>query len=99
VVWERSWSSTPALALVAAATVAPLVYFFALSHTDSAWRSVSRAADYPHFGLWFFAAVVPLALLMLPGLLARPRSTGERLLRIWPLAALAVYVILQSTWF
>jgi hypothetical protein len=45
-----------------------------------------------------FIGLAP-ALLALPGLRGPAHDAGERLLRLWPLAALAVYFSLQQSWF
>jgi hypothetical protein len=100
IVWERRLDrSLLRLAPTVAATAAPLVYYFALGRTSSAWHDVSRSNNFPHFGAWFFAALVPLLIIAAPGLASRRRlDTGERLLRLWAPAALVVYVALHSTW-
>ncbi|MGI9021603.1 MAG: hypothetical protein ACR2G3_12960 [Solirubrobacterales bacterium] len=88
-----------ALALPAALTAAPLAYFWVLSKTDSSWAIVSQPNDFPHWGTWLAAGLAPAAL-ALPGFLPlRGLDVGERLVRLWPLAALAVYLGLQESWF
>jgi MFS family permease len=77
---------------VLAATAAPLVYYLWLSHSDPSWKLANRVND---FGRWpWWVTVLGLLPLALPALLAyrrRPRDFGETALRLWPLAALAVF--------
>jgi hypothetical protein len=98
VAWGRFDRRYLALVFPAALTAAPLGYYFALSHTDSAWMTVSRPNDYAHFGLWLVLGMAPV-LLALPGLGGRDLDLQERLLRIWPFAAFGVYLALDRTWF
>jgi hypothetical protein len=80
-------------------TAAPLVYFEVLARISSAWRLVSGGSGYSHFGLWLLVSLIPLVL-ALPGLRGTPaRDDGERMLRLWPLAATAVYLALSTSWF
>ena len=94
------WAATrrrPALGsavLVSAAIAAPLVYYLVLSRVDESWELAGIANDFGTWPLW--VTVVGLAPLVLPALTApRPSfdSFGELALRVWPLAALAVFVL------
>ena len=87
-----------ALTVPALLTLAPLVYFFALSHTHSSWMVVSRPNGYPHLGSWLWLSLIPV-LLAIPGFFAPSGDVQERMLRIWPLAAIVVYLALNRTWF
>lgn len=98
VIWERLAVRLLTLALPVALTAAPIVYFLALSHSDSAWGAVSRSNGYAHVGLWLVVGLAPL-LLALPGLIRRAREPGERMLMLWLPAALVVYFGLHQTWF
>ncbi len=99
VAWGRFRRHYIRLALPMLLTAAPLVYYVILSHTHSAFGTAARAgAGYEHFGWWFWLGMAPL-LLALPGFLGPGPDVQERLLRIWPVAALAVYVVLDRTWF
>jgi hypothetical protein len=98
VAWERFDRRYLALAVPVALTAAPLLYMWALSHTHSSWEFVSRPNDFAHVGLWLILGLAP-ALLALPGFPGRDLDVQERVLRIWPVAALLVYFALQQSWF
>jgi hypothetical protein len=99
VAWARLWDRGRVLALPVVATVAPLAYYFALSHTHSSWQTVSRPNDFSHVGLWFALGLGPPLLVALVGVRGRDLDIQERLLRMWPVAALAVYFALNRSWF
>lgn len=99
VAWGRLDRRYLRLALPVAATAAPLAYYWALGQTDSAWGRVSEPNDMPHFGAWLFVCVASALLLALPGVGRRVVGVQERLLLLWPVAALAVYFTLQSSFF
>lgn len=88
------------LALVGPAllTLLPLLYYAVLSRSDASWRSVSGANNFSHFGWWLWAGLAPLVL-ALPGYLVRPSDLQQRMLRLWPPAALVLYLGLDRTWF
>ncbi len=93
--WRATGRRPPLGPLLAAgvATSLPLLYYLVLSKTDPSWELAGRAND---FGTWpAWVMVVGLAPLVLPALTAprpRPDDLGEVMLRVWPLAALAVYL-------
>ena len=92
---RREWRSAPLgrIAVVAAATAAPLVYYFLLSRLDDAWRLAGEANDFPIWPWWVTViGLAPLALPALTGLRAAPDDLGGWMLRLWPLAALVVFV-------
>jgi hypothetical protein len=95
--WARLDRRYLALALPAALTALPLAYYFALSRTDSTWAQFSKSNDFPHVGWWFVLGLAP-AVLALPGFRGRDLDVQERMLRLWPVATLAVYFALQSGW-
>jgi hypothetical protein len=96
VVRRRSGRRPPParLAVVAAATGAPLVYYLLLSHLDAAWELAGRAND---FGAWpWWVTVLGMAPLALPaalGIARAPDDLAGWALRLWPLAALLVFVL------
>lgn len=98
VAWDRFDRRNLALAVPVVLTAAPLAYFSVLSHTDSSWAYASRANDYHHFGTWFVLGLIP-ALAALPGFPGRDLDVQERILRLWPAAAVLVYFVLQQSWF
>jgi hypothetical protein len=100
VLWRRR-RSPPAfgrLAVEAGATAAPLVYYLALSHLDASWRLAGRAND---FGAWpWWVTVIGMAPLAVPaalGLARAPDDFAGWALRLWPLAALLVFVLPVGT--
>jgi hypothetical protein len=83
------------LAVVLAATAAPLVYYAALSKLDDSWRLAGIANQAGVFGgrAWL-AVAVGLSVLWVPAAFAYrrvPRDFGSIALRAWPLVALAIY--------
>ena len=98
--WGRfSRADLTALLLPGLATAAPLAYYAAMTRTDSAWADVSAPNDSPHLGWWLITALVIPVALAAPGLRGPARTPGERMLRLWLPAALAVYFVLQSSFF
>jgi hypothetical protein len=87
-----------ALALVPAGVAAPLVYYFVLGQTDDAWRlasEVNSAGAFPEWRWPWWAMVLTLLPLAAPAALAYrlpAPSWQEQAIRVWPLAALAVYL-------
>lgn len=82
-----------------AAVAAPLLYYFALSRLDPAWELAQEAnARVGSLTAWVVVlALLPLALAALTGLRVRERDLAERMLLIWPPAALAVYLALSPS--
>jgi len=89
-VLPRRWL-LPATTIVAAAI--PLLYYAILGRTDISW-GLAREASKHSFSFWTVAlALAPLAV---PAVLAyrrKPRSFLETATRVWPLAALGVYLV------
>jgi hypothetical protein len=97
--WARFDRRYLSLAGPAILTAAPLAYYVALSHTRSAFGAAANPdIGFEHFGWWFLLGWAP-AVLALPGFPGRGLDLQERIVRIWPVAALAVYVVLDRTWF
>jgi hypothetical protein len=84
----------PVLTLVL--TGAPLVYYLALGHIDLSW-GLAREASKHTFSLWTIAlGIAPLGLVAALGYRGRPRSFLELLTRLWPLAALLIWLLSAS---
>jgi hypothetical protein len=98
VLWARLGRRAVSLAVPVALTAAPLGYFFLLSHTHSSWQIVSHTNNFSHVGAWFVLGMLPL-LLVLPGFRVRDLDLQERALRLWPVAAFAIYFAMNRTWF
>lgn len=98
VAWGRFDRRYLVLAIPATFTVAPLLYFYALSRTHSSWMAAAHSNGSPHWGWWLAAALAP-AMLALPGYAVGARDVSQRILRVWPVAAFIVYLALDRTWF
>lgn len=99
VVWDRFDRRYLVLAVPVALTLLPLAYYMALSHTDSSWAAAAAPKEgYAHWGWWLLAGLAP-ALLALPGLRGAELDIQERLMRLWPVAAIAVYFALDRSYF
>jgi hypothetical protein len=80
------------LAAPVAATAAPLVYYWVLSRTDASWELAGAVNDFPRWPWW--VTVLGLLPLGLPAAFAYRLPApdfGSLALRVWPLAALAVF--------
>ena len=97
IAWSGLWRRW-LLLVPLAATVAPIAYYYALTHTDSAWAFVGHPGANPHFGAWLFLALLPPLLLAALGMPGRDLDLQERALRLWPPATLVVYFALESSW-
>ena len=98
--WRRSGRRPPvALLAVLAAVALPAVYYWALSNWDPAWELASEsnaAGSQPTWNWPWWAIALTLAPLAVPAALAyRERVTGwqEIAVRVWPFAAIAVYLL------
>jgi hypothetical protein len=99
VMWARFDRRYLSLAGPVILTAAPLAYYFALSHTHSAFGAAANPdIGFEHFGWWFVLGMAPVVL-ALPGFPGHGLDVQERILRIWPVAALVVYAALDRTWF
>ena len=89
------WTVAGRAGLVVGSALVPLVYYLVLSKTDPAWELAGKANDLPRWPVWvLLATLLPLALPAAwsyrPGG-GRWGDAGSVALRVWPLAALAVY--------
>ena len=90
--WGRLARAYWPLALPAAATVGGMAFPFLASRSDADWRTFADQNAGAHGPLWAFAAaLLPLLVPALAGVRGRPASDRERVLVLWPAAALAVY--------
>ncbi|MGA2927272.1 MAG: hypothetical protein ABSG43_15005, partial [Solirubrobacteraceae bacterium] len=96
---ERPWTvrrlALPAVTV--AATAVPLLYYVVLGRLDISWRLAREASKH---AFPFSAIAIGLVALALPALLGyrgRSKSFLTTITRIWPLAALLVYVLSATT--
>jgi hypothetical protein len=89
----RSWTEAVRdLAPPLAATAAPLAYYALLGHFDPSWAHAARVNELPRWSWWVLAAgLAPLAIPAAFAYRLPAADFGAVVLRIWPLAALAVY--------
>ena len=94
--WDRRRPPLALPAITLILTGAPLLYYEILGRVDPSWK-LARVASKHVFSLGtILLAIVPL---VLPALLVyreRPRSFLDAVNRVWPLAALAIYVLSAS---
>ncbi len=75
------------------ATGAPLAYYAILGHADTSWQ-LARVASKHSFSLaTIMIAVLPLVLPALLAVRVRPRTFLAVVTRIWPVAALVIYLL------
>ncbi len=82
------------LALVAIGV--PLLYYLILPKIDAGWATASRGPGKHQNGiplLGWLTTFGPAALASIPGWRTRATSDRQRLLRLWPLAALVTFVV------
>jgi hypothetical protein len=94
-----AWRGTrrrPALTLPAAmiaATAMPLVYYVLLGRVDQSW-SLAREASKHAFSFWTIVlALAPLLIAAVPAFARRSRSFLETVTRVWPVAAVLIFVL------
>jgi hypothetical protein len=83
----------------ALATAAPLLYYAILPHIDVGWAHAQYHTSHNWLRSGNEAALLimlPVAVIALPGYLRRATSTRERLLRLWPIAIVAVFLAVRS---
>ncbi|MEA2404474.1 MAG: hypothetical protein QOE08_1121, partial [Thermoleophilaceae bacterium] len=97
--WGRLDRRLLPLAAPLAGTAAPLVYYFVLGRTDPAFELAQRQAQCPRLPLVALAVLAPIAVVALAGVRGPAVGIGERLLRIWPVAAVTVYLAVSTSSF
>jgi hypothetical protein len=89
---------SPGVLAVLAAGTAPAVYYAVLERTDAAWElagQINAAGSQPTWSWPWWAIALVVAPLAVPAALAyrrRPAGWQEIAVRVWPFAALAVYL-------
>ena len=104
IAWRRE-GGRPSAALVAVpgAAAVPGIYYWALSNWDPAWELASEsnaAGSQPTWSWPWWAIALTLAPLAVPAALAyraRVRDWQEVAVRVWPFAALLVYLLPVGT--
>lgn len=94
---ERRWVLTRRRVMQAGVTILitalPLLYYGILDRADLSWR-LAQGAGMHHYPLTpVLVAIAPLVLAGIPAYLVRPRSFVGAATRLWPPAALAVFII------
>ena len=96
--WGRFERRLLPLAVPAVGALLPLIYFFVLAQADPVWGAAREAASYPHSPPWIVAAALaPLGVLAALGARGPADTIQDRVLRLWPLAAVAVYYAVDSS--
>jgi hypothetical protein len=96
--WRFSERPSPAVLAVPAAAALPAIYYFVLSATDPAWELAAEsnaAGSQPTWSWPWWAVVLTVAPLAVPAAFAYRlpgRDWQQVAVRLWPLAALAVYL-------
>jgi hypothetical protein len=97
IVWRRGRASDlRRLAPAMGATAVPLVYYALLAASDPAWGLSNLRTNFELSSVWPLVAV--LAPLALPALAAGAPAEDDiqgRLVRLWPVATLVVFVVLS----
>jgi hypothetical protein len=97
VLWERArWRRHLRLIVPVLATVAPVVYFAVLPHIDTGWAIAEhtwREAVGGSFTAKVVIQLLPLVAIALPGYAIRAVTPAERMLWLWPLATVLVYLL------
>jgi len=97
---RRRWGgASAAIVVIPGAIAIPSLYYWALSHWDAAWELASKsnaAGSQPTWSWPWWAIALTLAPLAVPAALAyrgRARDWQEIAVRVWPFAALVVYLL------
>jgi hypothetical protein len=91
--WARLGRRSLAIAIPAVATAAPIAYYYLLSRIDPAWRIAQRQNEVPHFAVAaLIIGLLPLVLAALPGFWRGTLDLQTRMVRVWPVAAIVVYL-------
>ena len=99
--WHRFDRSKWALALIAAVTALPVLYYFVLSRVNDDWELAgSNVTTRPSAAAWVVAAIAlsPFLFLAARGL-RRPDNVQEKVLILWPVACVVTMVVSDSGWF
>jgi hypothetical protein len=98
ILWQRpSWKRCARLLLPVLATGAPIVYYGLLARVDSGWaQSQSSTSQLGTLSAPILLTLAPLALLAVPGYIRPARTAAERMLKLWPLAIVVVYIVSPS---
>jgi hypothetical protein len=91
-----SWRGLRLPLLTAVLTGLPLIYYLLLGHLDLSWNLARQASRHSFSLTAILLGIAPLGVVALLGYRGRPRSFLELLLRVWPLAALIIYVFSAS---
>jgi hypothetical protein len=100
--WEVAARETPVGELVrrlwpvALGAVVPAAYYALLTAVDDSWARTAEVYrdDFDRWPLWLLGlALLPLLLPALPGYIGRVSGLQERILRVWPPVALALYLL------
>ena len=89
--WTRRALTLPALTLLG--TVVPLLYYVILGRIDTSWALAREASKHAFPFTAIAIGLAPLALLAALGYRGRPKSFLATVTRVWPLAALLVYLL------
>lgn len=88
---ERTRRALVVCGVAGIATCLPLAYYALLPHLDAAWAT-GQAQNNLSFSGWVAPALLlPLGLPALAALRRRPRDLQQRILLLWPLAAVGLY--------
>ena len=100
-VWDRFSARKRALVAIILAAAAPLLYYFALSHTNDDWATASLD-QWPSLGpmAWVGAAIgfAPFLALAAFGV-RKPREMQEKILILWPIACACTLLVPGAGWF
>jgi hypothetical protein len=87
----RRMLKLPALTVIA--TGIPLLYYAVLGHVDLSWQLARVASKHAFSILTILLAVAPLLLPALVAYRRRPRSFLPVVTRVWPIAAVVIYLL------
>jgi hypothetical protein len=91
---RRPRSALPAIAFIG--TALPLLYYLILAHADLSWKLARVESKHSFSILTILLAVLPLLVPALVAYRGRPTSFLAVLTRVWPLAALAIFLVSAS---
>jgi hypothetical protein len=97
-IWARLRGSALSLLPIIVGAGLPLAYYGLLGHLSGAWALASTANNFPHLRVWLLA-LAPIALLAAVGVRRPGEDLQERILLLWPVAAMIVYLALNRSFF